>query len=114
MSDLPETSCACATIVLHMYKKFQVNRTKIKGECQSETKAAYCYSCTDLTLVRALSRQSNIDFFPMSMEPIIKASRVLYDATQYSRCIIPTCMAWREDSRAYFGSISLLMVLFTD
>ena len=51
LSDLPETSCACAPIVLHMYKKFQVNRTKIKGGCQSETKAAHCYSCTDLTLV---------------------------------------------------------------
>ena len=33
-----------------MHKKFQVNRTKIKGGCQSETKAAHCYSCTDLTL----------------------------------------------------------------
>ena len=50
MSDLPETSCACAPIVLHIYKKFQVNRKKIKGGCQSETKAAHCYSCTDLTL----------------------------------------------------------------
>ena len=35
---------------MHIYKKFQVNRTKIKGGCQSETKAAHCYSCTDLTL----------------------------------------------------------------
>ena len=34
-----------------MYKKFQVNRTKIKGGCQSETKAAHCFSCTDLTLI---------------------------------------------------------------
>ena len=33
-----------------MYKKFQANRTKIKGGCQSETKAAHCYSSTDLTL----------------------------------------------------------------
>ena len=37
-------------LVLHMYKKFQVNQTKIKGGCQSETKAAHYYSCTDLTL----------------------------------------------------------------
>ena len=34
-----------------MHKKFQANRTKIKGGCQSETKAAHCYSYTDLTLV---------------------------------------------------------------
>ena len=33
-----------------MQKKFQVNQTKIKGGCQSETKAAHCFSCTDLTL----------------------------------------------------------------
>ena len=25
----------------------------IKGDCQSETKAAHCYSCTDLTLAHA-------------------------------------------------------------
>ena len=40
--DLPQTSfaIACTPIVLHMHKKFQVNRTKIKGSCQSYTKAA--------------------------------------------------------------------------
>ena len=52
LSDVPETSCACALIVLHMYKKFQVNRTKIMGVCQSETKAAHCFSCSDSTLVK--------------------------------------------------------------
>ena len=34
-----------------MHKKFQVNRTKIKGGCQSETKAAHKHSCIDLTLI---------------------------------------------------------------
>ena len=34
-----------------MHKKFQVNRTKIKGGCQSETKAAQQHSCIDLTLI---------------------------------------------------------------
>jgi len=41
----------CKNGSVHMYKKFQVNRTNIKGVCQSETEAANCYSCTDLTLV---------------------------------------------------------------
>ena len=39
LSDLPQTSSACAPIVLHMHKKFEVNQTKIKGSCQSYTKA---------------------------------------------------------------------------
>ena len=30
LSDLPQTSCACALIVLDMHKKFEVNWTKIK------------------------------------------------------------------------------------
>ena len=38
------------SIVLHMQKKFQVNRTEIKGGCQSETKAAKQHSCIYLTL----------------------------------------------------------------
>ena len=33
-----------------MHKKFQVNQTKTKGGCQSETKAAQQHSCIDLTL----------------------------------------------------------------
>ena len=41
MSDLPETSCACAA---------QVNRTKIKWACQLETKAAQQHSYIDSTL----------------------------------------------------------------
>ena len=36
--------------MLHIHKKFQLNRTKIKGGCQLETKAAHYYFCTDLTL----------------------------------------------------------------
>ena len=35
-----------------MHKKFKINQRKIKGGCQSETKAAHCYSCTDLNLNR--------------------------------------------------------------
>ena len=34
-----------------MYKKFEVNRTKIKGGCQSYTKAAPWESWSDFTLV---------------------------------------------------------------
>ena len=34
-----------------MHKKFQINRTKIMGGCQLETKAAHQHSCIDLTLV---------------------------------------------------------------
>ena len=37
--------------LVQMHKKFQVNWTKIKGGCQSETKAAQQHSCIDLTLV---------------------------------------------------------------
>ena len=35
-----------------MHKKFEVNQTKIKGGCQSYTKAAPQQSYSDLTLVR--------------------------------------------------------------
>ena len=51
MSDLPQNFFACASIVLHMHKKFEVNRTKIKGGCQSYTKATPRESWSDLTLV---------------------------------------------------------------
>ena len=34
-----------------MQNEFEINRTKIKGGCQLETKAVHCYSCIDLTLV---------------------------------------------------------------
>ena len=40
-----------------MHKKFQVNQTKIKGGCQSETIAAHCFSCTDLTLGLSILRE---------------------------------------------------------
>ena len=52
LSDFPQTSCACAPVVLHMLKKFQVNPTKIKGGCQSDTKAEPQESWSDLTLGR--------------------------------------------------------------
>ena len=42
--------CTCAAQLVHVHKKFQVNRTKIKGGCQSETKAAQQHSCIDFTL----------------------------------------------------------------
>ena len=33
LSDLPQTSCACAPIALQMHKKFEVNqKKKIKGD----------------------------------------------------------------------------------
>ena len=38
-----------------MHKKFELNRTKIKGGCQSYTKAAPKESWNDLTLVRSSS-----------------------------------------------------------
>ena len=38
--------------MLHTQKKLQVNRTKIKGGCQWETKAAHQNSCIDFTLVK--------------------------------------------------------------
>ena len=51
MPNLPQTSSTCAPIVLHMHKKFEVNQTKIKGGCQSYTKAAPKESWNDLTLI---------------------------------------------------------------
>ena len=50
LSDLPQTSNACALIVLHIHKKFEVNWTKIKGGYQSYTKAAPQQSWIDLIL----------------------------------------------------------------
>ena len=47
----PQTSCACAPIVLHMHKKFELNRTKIKGGCQSCRKVVAHDSRSDLPLV---------------------------------------------------------------
>jgi len=48
LSNLPQTSCAYAPIVPHMRKKFEVNRTKIKGDCQSDTNSAPQESYNDL------------------------------------------------------------------
>ena len=50
MSDLSQTSCAFAPIVLHMHKKFEVNQTKIKCGCQSERKVVSHDSKSDLPL----------------------------------------------------------------
>ena len=50
LSDLPQTFCACAPIVLHMYKKYEANWTNIKGGYHSYTKAAPPQSWSDLTL----------------------------------------------------------------
>ena len=45
-----------------MHKKFQTNRTRIKGGCQSETKAAHQHSCIDLILVENSSNdRKNIE-----------------------------------------------------
>ena len=52
LSDLPQTSCACAPIVLHMHNKFETNRSKIKGDCQSWTKAAHQHFWIDMTLAQ--------------------------------------------------------------
>ena len=43
-----------------MYK-FEVNHTKIKGGCQSWTKAAHQHSCIDLTLVFIDGKQKKVD-----------------------------------------------------
>ena len=51
LSDLPQTSCAYAPIVLHMHKKFEVNRTKIKGGCQWSRKVRPLNSQPDLPLI---------------------------------------------------------------
>ena len=45
LSDIPQTSCACAPILAHMHKKFEVNRTKIKGGCQYHTKSLSAWQC---------------------------------------------------------------------
>ena len=52
-----------------MYKNFEVNRTKVKGGCQSYTKAAQWESWSDFTLIRtklqhvSLPKQSFLLFF---------------------------------------------------
>ena len=43
-------SWALAKLLEHMHKKFVINRTKIKGGCQSGTKVATHNSKSDLTL----------------------------------------------------------------
>ena len=45
-----QTSCAFGPIVLQMHKRFEVNRTKIKGACQSDREAAPQESWSDLTI----------------------------------------------------------------
>ena len=60
LSDLPQTSCECVPIVLHMLKKFEVNQTKIKGGCQSCRKAATYDSWSDLTLIKNYDMYSSM------------------------------------------------------
>ena len=50
LSNLPQTSSACAPIVLNMHKKFEVSWTKIKGGSKLYTKVAIQQSWSDLTL----------------------------------------------------------------
>ena len=66
-----------------MHKKFQVNRTKIKGGCQSETKAAHCYSCTDLTLVENISWCIHISKEKPQDEKIDSAFLTCYHANRF-------------------------------
>ena len=42
---------AQATLSEHMHKKFEVNRTKVKGDCQSERKAVEMISYSKMPLV---------------------------------------------------------------
>ena len=71
MSDLLQTSCACASIVLHMDKNFEINWTKIEGGCQSYTKAAPQQSWSDLTLEELI-------FLPGKSGKIYSSDRIDY------------------------------------
>ena len=42
---------ALAILLEHMHKKFEINRTKIKGDCKSERKAVTQNSKSDLPLL---------------------------------------------------------------
>ena len=48
MSDVSQTSCACALIVFMCLCDFEVNETKIKGGCQSGRKVVPHDSKSDL------------------------------------------------------------------
>ena len=50
-----------------MHKEFQVNRTQIKGGCQSETKAAQQHSYIDFTLVNKIYTVPNEEIFDMDL-----------------------------------------------
>ena len=50
-------------MVLYMHKKFEVNHTKIKGSCQSYTKAAPQQSWSDLTLGMFFLYLFNLSFY---------------------------------------------------
>ena len=55
LPDSSQTSSTCAPILLYVLKKYEVNRTKIKGCCQSYTKAAPWESWSDSTLVTQIA-----------------------------------------------------------
>ena len=48
---------AVAILLEHMYKKFEINLTKIKGGCQSGKKVVPHNSKSDLPLVTAAAKQ---------------------------------------------------------
>ena len=64
MSDLAQTSCACAPILVHMHEKFELNQTKIKGVCQSGTKVA--------------AHDFKSDLSPVSQKSILKIIWIKY------------------------------------
>ena len=48
-------------LLQHMHKKFEINRIKIKGGCQSVRKAVTHSSKSDLPLVTLLKEGVNLD-----------------------------------------------------
>ena len=66
LSDLPQTSCACAPIEQQMQKKIEVDWTNIKGGCQMYIKAAPQQSWSDWTLV---TRQPAGSLAPLNLAP---------------------------------------------
>ena len=49
-----------AILLEHMYKKFEINQTKIKGGCQSRRKIVTLNSKSDLPLVGLKKRDSSV------------------------------------------------------
>ena len=76
---------------MHLHKKFQVNRTKIKGGCQSETKAAQTNSCIELTLIKTelkiklVMTAQNQNVYDLTLTFDEKCVVVAYFTTQVSK-----------------------------